>query len=264
MLPAHLDHISRTSSHLQHLIWQLLPPACRKCNTLLSGKELKSIAAPFLCDLCLQSLPWTDQEHSCQQCANPTAETHRLRCPHCLEQDWFFNQIHSAFCYDADIRDWVHHLKFGSKEQLAPLLGRLCALSFQGKHSFLEADAVIPIPLHVNRLRRRGFNQSLLIAHYFSKNLESNLCLRPQWLTRVRATPPQAQLSFHDRLHNLDSAFEASKQVQGKKILLLDDVMTTGTTLNAASLALKEAGASSVSVCVLARRHRDTGNTGFD
>ncbi|MBT4015722.1 MAG: ComF family protein [Deltaproteobacteria bacterium] len=142
---------------------------------------------------------------------------------------------------------------------MSPLLGRLLALSFQNSNWLEKYDILIPIPLHSSRLRKRGFNQSLLLGYYFKKNLGKFAPeLQTHWLRRIRATRPQTELLLAERLVNMDDAFETSLEVQNHHILLLDDVMTTGSTLNAAARCLKEAGASSVGALVLGRKMWDS------
>lgn len=148
------------------------------------------------------------------------------------------------------MQQWILQFKYGKKEQMAPFLGRLLALSLS-QYVLPAADAIVPIPLHGKRLQERGFNQALLLAHHtFGKNHR----VQTSWLQRVRPTSPQAELSMSQRVRNMQDAFWADPQVKGKKVLLMDDVFTTGTTLNVAAQTLKAAGAHSVNVIVLARR----------
>ena len=118
---------------------------------------------------------------------------------------------------------------------------------------------IFSFQLHSSRLRKRGFNQSLLLAYFFKKNLGKFAPeLQTHWLRRIRATLPQTELLLAERLVNMDDAFETSLEVQNLQILLLDDVMTTGSKLNAAARCPKEAGASSVGALVLSRKMWDS------
>ena len=108
------------------------------------------------------------------------------------------------------------------------------------------------------RLRKRGFNQSLLLAHHFRQNLVDHVYpIYPHWLRRTRATRPQTELSLAERLVNQDDAFAALPEVQNRIILLLDDVITTGSTLNPAARCLLESKANRVGALVLCRRMWD-------
>jgi ComF family protein len=238
---------------------QLLPPLCWKCSKVLGGKTYHEPASPFLCKNCLIELPWTDPVYHCLQCGNRTAEPNRLRCEECLDDIWDLDESRSGFAYNETIRHWILQLKFFGQEHLSPLLGRLLALSFQNSTWLERYDSLIPIPLHSTRLRKRGFNQSLLLAHHFQKNMDANFPeIQVHWLRRIRATRPQTELSLAERLVNLDDAFSASPDVRNKNILLLDDVMTTGSTLNVAARCVKEAGANRVGALVLCRKMWDT------
>ena len=131
------------------------------------------------------------------------------------------------------------------------MLGRLLVLNFQNNNWLEKYDSLVPIPLHSARLRKRG-NQSILLAHHFRKNLVDHVHpIYPHWLRRTRATRSQTELSLAERLVNQDDAFAASPEVQNHSILLLDDVMTTGSTLNAAAHCLLESKASRVGALVL-------------
>ncbi len=137
-------------------------------------------------------------------------------------------------------------------------------MSFQNSYRLEKYDILIPIPLHYSSLRKRDLNQSLLLAYYFKKNLgKSEPELQSHWLIRIRATRPQTELPLVERLVNMNDAFETSLEVQNHHILLLDDEMTTGSTLNIVARCLKEASASSVSALVLGRKMWDSFEDGF-
>ena len=117
-----------------------------------------------------------------------------------------------------------------------------------------DFSCMVPIPLHQKRLRSRGFNQSLLLAYQLLKNIKAKpSLLRPRVLRRVRETIPQTELPYPERLKNPDDAFAVGASVPPGTILLIDDVMTTGSTLNAAARTLKASGAERVSAWVLCR-----------
>ena len=178
-----------------------------------------------------------------------------------MEDEWDLAESRSGFAYNDIIQHWILEVKFFGQEHLSPLLGRLLALSFQNSKWLEKYDSIIPIPLHSSRLRKRGFNQSLLLAHHFRKNLGKNSPqIHPLWLRRTRATLPQTELPLAERKINLEDAFSALAEVRDENILLLDDVMTTGSTLNAAARCLKEAGAGKVGALVLCRKMWDSPN----
>ena len=147
------------------------------------------------------------------------------------------------------LRDLLLRLKFHNELSLAHSLGSLLAA-----HPLLpglRVNHIVPIPLHPSRLTHRGFNQSLELARPVAQRL--GLPLDGASLIRVRATDPQRGLSREDRRPNIKNAFAAGTGVRGKDVLIIDDIMTTGATMEEASHALLRAGAASVHVAVVSR-----------
>jgi len=157
----------------------------------------------------------------------------------------WFEKVEFPFLYEAQVKDWIRKIKFGKKFELAIELGKLLKKYLNVRSNF---DVVVPIPLSIERLKERGFNQSALIARTcFGKKVEESV------LKRTKNTLPQATLSKKERLKNVKGAFKVEKDVGGLKILLFDDVLTTGATLNEAAKVLKLAGAERVSALVVAK-----------
>ena len=140
--------------------------------------------------------------------------------------------------------------KYHSKVALADALGELMGTAFRDSP---DVDMLLPVPLHASRLREREFNQSLLLADRLHRRLGVPLSYGN--LVRLRDTQPQTELTRSARLKNLRRAFSVlhPKEVDGKRLLLVDDVFTTGTTVNECAKALRKAGAADVFVCTLAR-----------
>ena len=130
-------------------------------------------------------------------------------------------------------------------------MGEHMAVEFACYPELKPVDAVVPVPLHPKKQRARGYNQSLLLAQHFCK--QTGLALGPDWVKRHKDTLPQAQLNRRERLENMSGAFVALPLVKGKRILLIDDVATTGATLEGCAVALKQAGAKQVMAFTLAR-----------
>jgi ComF family protein len=144
----------------------------------------------------------------------------------------------------------IHALKYGGLRVLAPLLAELLAEYWQS--SPLAVEVIVPVPLHSVRERRRGYNQSVLLAEELSKRVHVPVC--NDALVRRRNTPPQVSLSRAERRQNVQRAFAVGQAVlAGRRVLLLDDVLTTGATLDACAAPLLEAGAHSVWALTLAR-----------
>lgn len=205
---------------------------------------------PDFCKGCAASLPWLGP--CCRHCANalPVAAD---SCGTCQQQAFAFERVHACFRYRAPIDTLIHQLKYGRKLSLARTFGKTWAEKIRnaGEMKNQLPDLLVPVPLHISRLRERGFNQSLEIARVVARQLDIRLAVDA--LTRVRATAPQASLATASRARNVRNAFRARYPLRDKRIALIDDVMTTGHTANAAARAALEAGARSVSVWVLAR-----------
>ena len=148
------------------------------------------------------------------------------------------------------VREAIYSLKYRGVRAAAPELAKLLA-QYQAGHA-VAAEVIVPVPLHRRRLRSRGYNQSALLARELSKMIE--LPHTGALLTRFKDAPPQVEVATRSqRRSNVEGSFQASGDVAGLKILLIDDVVTTGSTMSACAAALKEAGAESVWGLALAR-----------
>jgi ComF family protein len=188
-------------------------------------------------------LPWLPQNR-CPVCAQSTANGET--CGHCLKEAPAFDQTHALFTYGFPVDRLIQRLKYSENLALAPLLGTLLA-----EHITNKPGIWLPMPLHVNRLKERGFNQAVEIARELSRL--TGIAMQPSWADRVRDTPPQAGLKRDARRKNMRGAFACKPDVRGLHIGIVDDVMTTGSTLDALAESLKQAGAGEVSCFVVAR-----------
>jgi len=163
----------------------------------------------------------------------------------------------AAYCYgsyEGLLREWIHLYKYGRIKTLAGPLGELLAAAVPRNESF---DAIVPVPLHWLRQWKRGFNQSAVLARQLSRTVGAPVVSA---LRRTRSTLVQAGLSNTARRRNVAQAFGSrGRSVAGKRILLIDDVMTTGSTAAACARALREAGAARVTVATVARVDRRAG-----
>lgn len=215
----------------------LLPTgSCLLCSTE-SGTEL-------LCPACAADLPRLP-ESLCPLCSTPT--TYGERCGACLKEAPHFASTIALFSYDFPADRLIQALKYAHQLAVAAWLGELLSRRL-GEY---PCDLLIPLPLHPERLRLRGFNQSVEIARPLSAALHRPLTLN--CLARVRPTPPQAELPLKERARNVRGAFECSADLAGRRVLLIDDVMTSGATLNECARVLRLHGASRVDVAVVAR-----------
>ncbi|TVP89251.1 MAG: ComF family protein [Thioalkalivibrio sp.] len=185
---------------------------------------------------------------SCPTCAEPLPFAGD--CPSCQRSPPRLDAVWAPFVYAWPLSHLLLAYKGGGRPQLGRPLGSLLA-----EHLPLIAtdgvDRVIPVPLHERRLVYRGFNQAEDLARALCR--QRDLCIDTRSVTRVRATPSQQGLSRRARRANLRGAFAVSADLSGERILLLDDVMTTGTTLNELADAVRRAGAARVTAVALAR-----------
>ncbi|MCG2578457.1 ComF family protein [Dechloromonas sp. XY25] len=214
----------------------LLPASCLLCGAD-SGKEL-------ICPACHADLPPLPAQR-CPLCADQT--THGERCGACLKDPPYFDVTIAAFRYDFPVDRIVHALKYG--HQLA--IAGWCARQLIAPLKDRAFDRLVPLPLHHERLRQRGFNQSAEIARTLAARLALPVDL--DTVLRTRATPPQADLPHPERQRNVRGAFECRGDLSGQRLLLIDDVMTTAATANECARTLKLHGAASVTVAVVAR-----------
>jgi ComF family protein len=248
MLPT-LKLVGRDLAH--GLLQLLYPAACAVCGCPL-GPEGGSF-----CDGCRTALT-TDPYPTCPRCAatvGPFAAG-ADGCLHCGGQSFYFERVLRLGPYDGPLRDVILRLKHGSGEGLAELLGLLWAEHAEPHLRAAGADVIVPVPLHWRRRWSRGYNQSQVLANGLAERLR--LPCRPLLLRRWRNTPLQTQQNASARPANVRNAFRArpSGLLKGKTVLLLDDVLTTGSTASEAAQALRGAGAARVIVAVLARSHR--------
>lgn len=187
----------------------------------------------------------------CGRCGCPSPSETAV-CDNCAEKDYRFSGLRCLAPFGPDIQDLIHGLKYNGRAVVARVLGeRLGRLLAEG--GFAEGlHLVHPVPLHPARRRERGYNQSLLIARSVSSSL--GIPASGRLLARTRVTASQTGLDHDARSDNVRDAFRARKpeQVAGRRILLVDDVITTGATCNACSEALLRAGALDVRVAALA------------
>lgn len=228
----------------------LFPIQCRICFKKL---DYKSINTGYICMDC-----WDAKESIhlpyCLRCGHPAGDGFSENCSECKKlKQFYFSKARGVTKYSGVIRQAIHFWKYSFKEDLKFPLTRMMEQFILTGHDFDSVDMVIPVPLHPIKLREREFNQAEYLAEPVSALLK--IPLITEVLYRTRYTRPQMELSAEQRLENVKGLFAVrnSQTVQNKKILLVDDVMTTGATVNACSKVLREAGCADVNVLVLAR-----------
>lgn len=227
------------------LVQLLYPPFC-----LICGGELDA-ATKIVCQRCWSSLELIDKPF-CQVCG-ASLRHQEQRCPYCRGTSFSFSAARAAYIYSRDVRRILHAFKFHRKINLAEQVGRAMAFTVLDDERFQAIDGLVPVPLHPSRLRERGYNQSDLLAEAVSAEL------RIPWLkdalVRKKRTRAMTALTPERRRRNVEHAFETATgaPLEGRRIVLVDDVLTTGATAQACALALIRAGAADVQVLTAAR-----------
>ncbi len=224
----------------------VLPPRCPLCDVRLATQGA-------LCALCWAQLPLIERPY-CERLGTPFDIDHGpgFLSAAAIADPPVFGRARAAVGYGGPAVDMVHRLKYGDRDDLAETMGRLMARA--ARDLVGEVDVVVPIPLYRWRLWRRRFNQSALLAGVVCRL--TGLTHAPQLLERHRATTPQVGLSRTGRARNVQGAFRVpplrQAEVAGLRVLLVDDVMTSGATCEAAARALLRSGAASVYVVTFA------------
>jgi ComF family protein len=232
-------YIFRTAHHLAQLYSKLMPIPCRLCGSPCQGQ--------ILCDQCANELPKIGS--CCPRCALPTSNAQL--CGQCLSSPPHQTLSFSLYPYLNPIDRLIVDFKFNDKLYMADFFANQMALKLKARPL---PQLLIPIPLHPIRLKQRGYNQSNELAKSLSKRLaipNSN-----DYLAKVINTEPQSSMPFNQRKRNIQHAFKATLPTAPKHIALIDDVLTTGHTANAAAKILKKAGAVTIEVWTIARTIR--------
>jgi ComF family protein len=218
----------------------MLPQDCLLCGAA-SGRN-------YLCAGCADDLP-AHHAASCPLCAMPTHQAEI--CGACLKRPPHFDATLAAFNYTFPIDALLRALKYRGQLEIAELAGQELAQCIAGN----TADLIIPMPLHMQRLKQRSFNQAAEIARIVSR--QTGIPLKQNLALRIRATLPQASLPLKRRSRNMRGAFACTEDLSGRHIAIVDDIMTSGASLNELAKMLKEAGAARVECWVVARTLRD-------
>ncbi len=257
--------VSSVSGVAESLFATLFPSDCRLC-----GAPLVNISLLPVCRSCLSEIRpiaggvcgvCGERVLSPYAVSGPAAET---RCGLCRRLEPPFVKAVAYGSYDGGLRQLIHLLKYEQVRPAAAVLGRMLAEALSGLESCWTQlpVVVVPVPLHVRKLRQRGFNQSELIARAAIKQdaiklgaRSGRLVLRASVLERQRETQSQTGLTRHQRRENIRGSFAVvrAEEIAGREILLVDDVFTTGTTVSECARVLRRAGASKVFVATVAR-----------
>jgi ComF family protein len=237
------------------------PTSCFLCGT-----PLPHLSHAPICDVCWAEIPTGTAASSCERCGDLLEPASgRTHCRACSLAEPAFSKAVFYGLYRERMREAIHALKYERLTPAARRLGGMLAEAIAQLHGEAPAQMlVVPVPLHRRRAATRGFNQTRLLARHAIAALRRThpdwkLTLAPQTLVRTRNTESQAGLTPRQRRINLRNAFRvtAPQAVNGRHVLIVDDILTTGATARATAQALRKAGAESVWVATLARARRD-------
>jgi competence protein ComFC len=241
----------KVKSALRRILGFVFPQNCISCGGRIEEEE------HFLCAPCKGDIGLIQQPY-CFQCGVPAdlsyAYPHEeFVCGDCRKSPFEFDQARSLGFYDTVLRTTIHQFKYRKQMGVLSEINLLLKNYFQENPGFGRGFTVSPIPLHYNKMKERGFDQAFLIARQVARILK--LPLEGGLLRRVKATLPQATMTRVERARNIKGAFEINRPelIAGKNILLIDDVFTTGATVNEAAKVLKKKGAGKIFVLTLGR-----------
>ncbi len=218
------------------------PHACACC-----GRYIKDFSYLYVCPSCYfssASLPGP----LCEKCSKPIAFAETGICRECREHKKHFSYAAASAVYEGAVRELIHCLKFYNKRGAARVLARRMAGNIN--INVKDFDVILPVPAAQKRREERGYSHTRILARELSRLWGIKVC---EGVKKIRETPPQNSLDRKERLVNLKGAFKAEKRFDNKKVLVLDDVYTTGATMNEMSKALLKAGADKVAGVAAAR-----------
>ena len=225
----------------------LFPKKCIVCDEIFEFKNRDRC----LCDDC-KNLFEIINSRRCKKCSRPIDSGNF--CNLCSSKNNIFDLNYAFFVYDGIIPEMIHKFKFKNHPAVGIGLGKIMAENLDLNLINKKFDFIIPVPIHKKRMRERGFNQAEIMAREISKKI--SVPVRTDILFRIKNTKPQWHLNSHERENNLKNAF-AAKKINHKNIILLDDIFTTGSTINKCSEVLKKSGADYIFSLTFSITHKN-------
>ena len=225
------------------LVRMLYPDRCPFCGRILAEEEEEQLA----CRECMGKLEFIEENY-CLKCGKPLLSETREYCAECERREYSFAQARALLPYSDEVRSSLYQFKNGNRRDHAQFYGHQIAERFESWIRRSGAEMIVPVPMYPARKRERGYNQAEVLADVIGRELD--LPVEKHLLFKTEDTRQQKSLSAEERRRNLRHAFQAGRGAKGRRILLVDDIYTTGATLDAAAAALRRAGAASVyAVC---------------
>jgi ComF family protein len=228
---------------LNHIFNLIFPKICIHCRTNITSKE------SLLCDVCRSTLEFRSGDF-CPQCG---AILNSNKCEMCEEINYCFDKAFSAFSYTKVMKSLIYSIKYDDMKKVGEFLAFYLSEYWEKYVNILDIDYVIPVPLHKVKKRMRGYNQASIIGENFAKLL--NFKFDSSLIKRIYFTKTQTKLTKFQRAKNIKNAFKITKadKIKDKNILVIDDVFTTGSTVNEISEMLKNNNAGKIYILTVSR-----------
>ena len=232
---------------IKTLLSLIFPLECRICKKTLEAENLT-----YICPECFTKIRFIKEPH-CLKCGQPLRPFENKVCKNCQKEKLYFKKIYSMGLYRGVLREAILLLKYQKVKALISPLGKLFLKYCQENLKTSNFDIVLPVPLYRSKRREREFNQAEVFARIIAKHY--SLSLAPKNLLRIRDTRKMSGLSREKRKRNVRDAFlvKRKEEVKNKRIFLIDDICTTGATVDECSRILLQAGVKEVTVLTLAR-----------
>lgn len=232
----------------------LFKQSCLLCASSIDAPKNSNVLidSDAVCKACLNDLPWHPAS-SCPQCGLASSGTGLTVCGSCISASPDFDVTYAVFLYQFPIDVMMQRYKYGNSLSIGDTFGQFLSNKLLLEKQQKSIDMIIPMPMHPQRLKERGFNQAIEIAKALNKDLTHNKILDYKSVIRQKLAPPQTNLPLKQRAKNIKGAFIVKGDLAGKRIAIVDDVMTTGASLNELAKTLKKAGAVHVECWVIAR-----------
>lgn len=219
------------------IIDAVYPPACPICG---KAPDIEAGVRRRVCADCERKLTYIG-EHRCMKCGKELEDSDRQYCYDCSRTKHIYTQGIAVFAYTEGIKQSIYRYKYKGRREYAVWYGEQAVKKCKAQIAVWNPDVIIPIPLHANKLKKRGYNQAELFAVEIGRN--TGIPVNSDYLVRERNTAPMKALSENERIKNLEKAFIIKNNgVKYNKVMLADDIYTTGATVDACAKRLKEAG----------------------
>ena len=227
------------------LMTLVFPHKCAACGKTMPGRRTE-----MLCETCDRQLH-AITEPRCKRCSKPVDDLTQELCEDCAKREFIVSGGKALYRYDERMQQVIRQFKYEGCFEIGDFFAERMAQAFGDWIQKEKLEMIMPVPVHKKRLRFRGFNQAEILAEKLGECLD--IPVRTQVLVRTEDTKPQKTLDVHKRIANLQKGFAVTRPVEGRRILLVDDIYTTGATLEACGNVLKRAGAEKicfVSLCI--------------